>query len=175
MAAREGSPAADDFAGAPAGIFRDDALDRGMLLEKARALRQRYRMRLHGAHLLEGCAGRTDQVVRDRQDHFRDDGEFAFEQQIVAAIDRAGQAVFDRGQHKIRRAFVDGGEHGFEGRARHEFDLLAQELDGGFFTERAALALEGHSRFRLVWSHALSSFVSAAPGAAAESAGTRCA
>ena len=71
MAAREGSPALTTLASAPAGILGDDSLDRGMLLEKARALRQSHRMRLHGAHLLEGRAGRTDQVVRNRQNHFR--------------------------------------------------------------------------------------------------------
>mgnify|MGYP001194367768 CR=1 FL=1 len=86
---------AHHFPRAAAGVFRHNALDLGMLLEKTPALSQRHRVRLHRAHLFHFGPWRPNQVMRNRQNHFRDDMQLALEQQVVTAIHRSRQAVFE--------------------------------------------------------------------------------
>ena len=136
-----------NFTNASAGVFGGYPRDCGMCLEKARALRQSHGVRLYKPHLIDGCAGRADQVMGNRQDHFRDDIEFAFEQQVVTPIYRTGQAIFDWRENEVGRAIRDRRKHGLERRAGNSFDLPAKELDGSLFAESAWLALESHATF----------------------------
>ena len=67
------------------------------------------------------------------------------EQQIVIAVDRAGQAVLDRRDAAVRVAGRHGGEHRLEGVTRHRRDFAAEKPPRRHFAERAALALIRHS------------------------------
>ena len=58
-------------------------------------------MRGDGADRIERGAGAADEVVFDRQNGFRDDGEGAFEEEIVDADDGSGERVFYRGQESV--------------------------------------------------------------------------
>jgi len=92
-------------------------------------------------------AGYADDVMFDWEDGFGSDGQGAFEEEIVDADNRASEGVFYGGEERVGEAFADGAKGGVEGGARDGGDFDAEELDGGFFTERAGLALEGDAHF----------------------------
>src|SRR5208282_647731 len=107
------------------------------------ALRQRHGMRGDGEQVVKRGAGAADDVMLDGENGFRGDGECAFEEKIVDADDWAGESVFDGREDGVGEAFADGAEGGVERGARDSGDFVAQELDGGFFTVSAGLALKG--------------------------------
>jgi len=96
-----------------------------------------------GADGIERRAGAADQVMLDRENRFGGNGEGAFEEEIVNADDRAGERIFDRSQKSVGETVADGAKGGVERGARDCGDLLAEELDGGFFAEGAGLTLKG--------------------------------
>ena len=61
-------------------------------------------------------------------------------------MDRTGEAVLHGREDVIGGAIANRAERGFEGATRHEDDVAAEQLQGGFFAERAAFALKGDSR-----------------------------
>jgi hypothetical protein len=104
-------------------------------------------MRGDGADGIERGAGAADEVVFDRQNGFRDDGEGAFEEEIVDADDWAGEGVFDGSQESVGEAVTDGAKSGVKGGTRHGRNFFAEELDGRFFAESAGLALKRDAHF----------------------------
>src|SRR5258708_15485367 len=70
-------------------------------------------MRGHGTKTGERSARNTDQMVFDREDGFRDDGEPALEEKVVDAHDRTGQRVFDGREKCVGGALIDGAANAF--------------------------------------------------------------
>lgn len=123
-------------------VERGHSLKLRMRAEEMFALRERDGMRLDGREAVKRGMRRSDQVKRDRMNDFTDDVKMAFEKQIVGSVNGAGESVFDWRKGVVGRAIRDGGEERFEGRARDDFDVLAEEAHGGLLAEGSALTLE---------------------------------
>src|SRR5260370_21099429 len=87
-------------------------------------------MRGHGTKTGERSARNTDQMVFDREDGFRDDGEPALEEKVVDAHDRTGQRVFDGREKCVGGALIDGAEGSFKGGPGPGGNGVAEKLDG---------------------------------------------
>ena len=107
-------PGVDDGLHASGRIVGHLALDRRMPGEEALALRQRHRVRLDFANILERRSGDGDQTVRNRQYDFIDDAQAGFVQQVVALVDGAGQRVFEGSDDVLGAALADGAEQVLE-------------------------------------------------------------
>src|SRR5882724_10036849 len=81
----------------------------------------------------------------DRNYHFTSDIQFAVEELIETRMNETSETILNRRQDVISSFIADGPEKRFERGTGNERDLLAQQLDGGFFTECAGLALESNS------------------------------
>ena len=134
------------------GAFSEEAAVR-LLGEEALALRERDRVRLDGLDLFERGAGAADEEVTDGDDDLRGDAERAVEQQVVRAVDGAGERVLGGREREVGRALFRSGEERLEGRARDERHALAQELHGRLLAEGPALALEGDARRAAPFAH----------------------
>ncbi len=132
----------NDGADAASSVERGDALKLRMYAEEMFALRERDGMRLDGGEAVERGVRRSDQVKRDGMNDFADDVKTALEKQIVGSVNGARESILDGREGVVGGAFGDGGEKRFEGRARDDFDVLAEEADCGLFAESSALALE---------------------------------
>lgn len=130
------------FAHAAGGIFTGDALQVRMGEEKLFALRERDRMRRNGAKIGKRSARAADELMLNVQNGFRDDRQVAFDKQVVNANDGAGERIFDGGEESIGVSFGNCAERRVECRTRNGGDGSTEELNGGAFAERAALALE---------------------------------
>ena len=93
--------------------------------------------------------GQADQIVSNRNNHFRHDRQAALHQQIERSMHGAGEAVLDRRERVVGDAVANGGEHGLESGARNKPDLFAEEFDDSLFAERSALTLKSHARVGL--------------------------
>lgn len=135
----------DDGANAACRVERGDALELRMRAEEMFALRERDGMRFDGGEAVKRGVRRSDQMKRDGMNDFGDDMKMALEKQIVGSVNRAGESVLDGCQRVVGGAFGDGGEERFEGRARDDFDVFAEEAQSGLFAEGSALALKGNA------------------------------
>src|SRR5882724_2845349 len=142
--------ASESFPDTSGGVFRGHALELRMGREETLALRQSHGMRGHGAEALERRAGAADEMVLDGQDGFRDDGELAFEQEIVNAHDRSGEGIFDGREQRVSEVILDGAESGIERCTWNSGDAFAKKLDGGGLAEGAGFALKGHAHGRAI-------------------------
>ena len=79
IAARVRSGPLDYLGHAPGSIFRSDSLNLGMRGEEAFTLGQRHRMGFDTLEFLERCASTTNQMVSNRDDHFGDNVQRAFQ------------------------------------------------------------------------------------------------
>src|SRR5216684_3815643 len=102
-------------------------------------------MRGHGTKTGERSARHTDQMVFDREDGFRDDGEPALEEKVVDAHDRTGQRVFDGREKCVGGALIDGAEGSVKRGAGHSRNGIAEKLNGGSLAESAGFALKSHA------------------------------
>ena len=86
--------------------------------EERRALRERLRMRVDLAQLVERHVGEADQAHLDAQHFLADDGEIGVGERVVGVVHRSRRRVLDR-QHRVvggaRPHFL---EHRAEGRRR---------------------------------------------------------
>ena len=80
---------------ATASVLRHYALYPRMRFKEMRALSQGHGMRLHRAHLLHSGPRWANQIVRNRQNHFRLNRQLALQQQPVG-VDGTVQTIFDR-------------------------------------------------------------------------------
>jgi hypothetical protein len=119
----------------------------GVVLKKATALCECYRVRLHCFNRVEVCTGAADQMLFDLDDDFVEDRERARLHQIDRRLNNTRDRVFDGRKNIVSKAFVEAAEEIREGFAWYEFDLVAEQLHRSLFTERASLSLERHSWF----------------------------
>src|SRR5690349_1763247 len=98
-----------------------------MLLEEARALRERDRMRQDIPHGLERDVRRGDERMVDAQERLSRDREVGFEQEVVIAVDRPGETVLDRRDAAIRGRRLYSIERLFKGVTRHRLDVGTEE------------------------------------------------
>ena len=92
--------------------------------------------------------GSGDQVVNDGDDHFADDVEIAFDQQVEGSMDRAREAVLNGRENVVGKFVVDGAERRFKCRTRDERGMRSREFQRRFFAEGATLSLKGDTRVR---------------------------
>jgi len=119
-----------------------------MRREKTFALGESHGMTRDGTNRVKRRAGAADQVVLDGENGFRSNSEGAFEEEIVDADNGTGEGVFYGGEESIGEAVADGAKSSVEGGTGDGGDGFAEELDGGFFAERAGLALESYAHFK---------------------------
>jgi hypothetical protein len=142
------------LADAAGGIFRGDALEMRVGEKELLALRKCHRMRGDRPDVVQGGTRRRNEVMFDRKDGFRDDGERTFEQQVVNTHHRASERVFHGNEKGIGRAFGNGPERGIKRGTRDCGNRFAEKLNGGGFAEGAGLALKGYARgFVSRWIH----------------------
>ena len=114
--------------------------------KKIFALSQGHGMRRHGAQIVESGAGNADYMVFDGQNGFRDDGQIAFEEQVVNANDRTSESIFHGSKQRICYPIGDRAKSGVESGTRNRGDSIAEQLNGGLFAESAGFALKSHAR-----------------------------
>ena len=110
-----------------------------MLGEELAALRERLRVRDHGAEVGERDAGQREQAVLDRADHLAGDVKLAVGEEVVRLVDRAGGRVLDRQEREIGAAR----EHGV-GRGAERVEAVEQRAA----LAPAVAALRGEVRVR---------------------------
>jgi len=71
-------------------------------------------MRVHAANRLEADIRRRDEIVHDAHTRFAGDGQIGGEQQIVVAMDGAGEAVLDWRHAALRVPLRHLGKHPLE-------------------------------------------------------------
>ena len=103
-------------------------------------------MRFHYLYILKLGSRRSNQIVRDRDNHFSDDCEPAVDEQVERPVHRACQTVFDGRKNVIRRAVANRRERSLERRPGHECDPFAEQLNGCLFAESAAFSLKCYPR-----------------------------
>src|SRR5271168_1776305 len=110
-----------------------------MVPKKFLALSKRDRMGFNHLDLVELGPGNANQIVDNLYDHFPDDIQVAFDQQVEGAMHRSRQAVLDGRQNIIRQAIANGREGSLERRPRHEFDVVSEKRDRGLLAESSTL------------------------------------
>src|SRR5437763_4464901 len=83
--------------------------------------------------------------MADRNDDFAGDIQFAVQELIETRMHEASETILNGCQDVISSFIADGPEKRLERGTGNERDLLAQQLDGSFFTECAGLALKSNS------------------------------
>src|SRR5690242_20545087 len=79
---------------APRGVFRGDPFPQRMSGKESLALRQRHRMRRDTTNVIDRCSRARDKLHFDWQDGFCNNGELAFEKQVIDAHNRTREGVF---------------------------------------------------------------------------------
>src|SRR5437588_12916617 len=107
------------------------------------ALRQCDRMRFHRANVFQLRAGAADEAVRDMHQRLSDDVQVRLVEQVITAVDDAGDAVLQRDDSEIGLAARNAFEERVKIFARNRSGTSGEELRDGLLTEGAVFTLKG--------------------------------
>src|SRR6185369_17626638 len=99
-----------------------------MGVEKATALRECDRMRLHLLDCVERCTVTADQVLFDFDLNHIDHFQRTQSQQIDGGLNDACNRVFDGRQQVVGDAVIKAAVEVRKGSARHQFDFSAEQF-----------------------------------------------
>lgn len=91
----------ESLADAAGGVLRGNALEMGTGGEEVLTLSESHGVRGHGADVLKRRAGTADEVMFDGQNRFRNDGQLAFEQQVINSYDGTRKGVFHGDEKRV--------------------------------------------------------------------------